>query len=804
MGKDINSCYSNLSAFNLDVKNILDTQAANPDSHSLMFETIFLLYRSGHIQPAKSLVESLIIFLEKKGIEQTLLEKSYITLAKILFNEKKYLECLSVLKKSLFINTLNSEVWFLLGKNYRQLNLETQMLNSYFRGLEIAGDLIIAYELTKELIAISIKKLSTKLELFEKFKEILNKHYYCKKNNFNFDWFIHTVENNSIKIPKVIHRVWLGKNPIPEIYENYFDEWKSLHPEWNFYTWYDKDVEDFISYDKIQVANTYAGKADIARYEILYKYGGIYLDCDIKLLKPLDYLLENSSQRFIVCNEDNLFNFHCSIGFIASVPGFYVLYDAITRLQDLNINCYQPDVSTGPLFFRQCLGYDLSEIDLISTDKFYPYLYNEPIEILNLLELNDTYGIHVWAASWQNTKNNDPQLNVEQLLAAYINRLQKIKDNIYFVVIGANDGVQNDSLTHFILTNNWQGIFVEPLPDIFLKLVLNYHQFQDRLQFENSAISDVSTSTAINRVKPIAVKRGDVPDWADGIASLHNDRNAIGGYSLGKLFEQKMDDLAYKKIEENTVSQEIKCITFQELVNKYNITEIDILQIDCEGHDYKIFEQIDLNIFKPFFVKIGVCNLTKDELELTVYKLKSHDYIIYRTVTDLYCFKKLYFSRESVEQIEANNNLEILDSNFQLRDNNLIIFPNWKQAEELVYEDLASVIKSIFTHPNKSRITLLIDNSDISDEDANFILSGVIINLLQQENLDITGEEPEISLIGQISEKQWESLLQRIHARIVLNHENKVAVTKVKAENLLIFDLEGLENQISINSASTY
>jgi hypothetical protein len=144
----------------------------------------------------------------------------------------------------------------------------------------------------------------------------------------------------------------------------------------------------------------------------------------------------------------------------------------------------------------------------------------------------------------------------------------------------------------------------------------------------------------------------------------------------------------------------------------------------------------------------------------------------------------------------SNGDEPYSDLEFELRDINLIVFPDWKQPEEFLYQDLANVIRSFITHPDQNRMTLLIENSDIPNEDARFIISGVIINLLQQEHLDITENEPEISLIGELSGIQWELVLQKIHARIVLENENKQAITKVEAENIPNFTLEELEIQI--------
>lgn len=116
-----------------------------------------------------------------------------------------------------------------------------------------------------------------------------------------------------------------------------------------------------------------------------------------------------------------------------------------------------------------------------------------------------------------------------------------------------------------------------------------------------------------------------------------------------------------------------------------------------------------------------------------------------------------------------------LSSALKLSEVNLIIFPDWSQPEELISQDLARVIRVSATHPDRSYLTLLIDTSNISDEEANLIVSGVVMNLLMEEDLDVT-QGAKISLIGKLSEIQWEALLSHIHARIVLENENEQAI----------------------------
>jgi hypothetical protein len=125
----------------------------------------------------------------------------------------------------------------------------------------------------------------------------------------------------------------------------------------------------------------------------------------------------------------------------------------------------------------------------------------------------------------------------------------------------------------------------------------------------------------------------------------------------------------------------------------------------------------------------------------------------------------------------------------KLKDINFIIFPDWSQPEESLSLELERVIKAIATHPERSQMTLLVGTDKITDEDANLVLSSVTLNLLMQDELDVT-EGSEISLVGKLEEIQWEVLLPRVHARIVLENENQPAIAAVKADTIPVWKLD--------------
>ncbi len=79
--------------------------------------------------------------------------------------------------------------------------------------------------------------------------------------------------------------------------------------------------------------------------------------------------------------------------------------------------------------------------------------------------------------------------------------------------------------------------------------------------------------------------------------------------------------------------------------------------------------------------------------------------------------------------------------------------------------------------------TLLIDNSNISAEDADLILSSVAMNLLMELELEVD-EGPEIVLVGELSQIQWSALIPQLQGRIKLDNENKEAIAKAKVQEI--------------------
>jgi glycosyltransferase involved in cell wall biosynthesis len=137
--------------------------------------------------------------------------------------------------------------------------------------------------------------------------------------------------------------------------------------------------------------------------------------------------------------------------------------------------------------------------------------------------------------------------------------------------------------------------------------------------------------------------------------------------------------------------------------------------------------------------------------------------------------------------------IETTLSRFNLRETNFIIFPDWCVSEDDLGLELGQIIQVLASHPNQSQMTLLIDISNISEEDANLMLSSVAMNLLMAEDLDVS-DGPEISLISSLSQIEWEALKPHLYGRIAMEYENTEIVTALPATQIPVFEINHLSN----------
>ena len=95
-----------------------------------------------------------------------------------------------------------------------------------------------------------------------------------------------------MSIPKIIHQIWIGTKPSPSKFMN---TWKDKNPDFDYIKWNEQEFIQrgivFETQSKIDSIEEINGKADIIRWELLWKYGGVFLDADSICIEPIDDVL---------------------------------------------------------------------------------------------------------------------------------------------------------------------------------------------------------------------------------------------------------------------------------------------------------------------------------------------------------------------------------------------------------------------------------------------------------------------------------------------------------------------------------
>lgn len=221
------------------------------------------------------------------------------------------------------------------------------------------------------------------------------------------------------KIPKIIHQIWLGGS-VPQKYKKYIDSIKEKNPEYEYRLWTDSAVDTFEMKNRklFNACDNIGAKSDILRYEILERFGGIYLDTDFLALKSFDSLLGFDFFGGIGgqhIHKPEVFN-----GLIGCVPNHPVLkkcIDGLSHKSAAEISSSQKTTKfkaamkiikfSGPQYFTQVFLNNTDEFSnsIVLPDKYFYSLparlrdkYNE--DTINQYITKDSIVVHLWGCTW--------------------------------------------------------------------------------------------------------------------------------------------------------------------------------------------------------------------------------------------------------------------------------------------------------------------------------------------------------------------------------------------------------------------
>ena len=182
---------------------------------------------------------------------------------------------------------------------------------------------------------------------------------------------------------------------------------------------------------------------------------------------------------------------------------------------------------------------------------------------------------------------------------------------LYFIQVGANDGVFGDPLRSFILKYQWRGILIEPQPQIFELLKQNYRNQAENLTFENCAISPESSSLTLHVPRISGV-----------------DSASIYRSSVASVFKSKVAKQSNVK-EADLQAIQVPCKTLDYLLSEHGIDSFDVLQIDAEGYDYQVLKSLDFSTTSPELIQFETGHLSVLESRNAAELLHKAGYRIY-------------------------------------------------------------------------------------------------------------------------------------------------------------------------------
>lgn len=211
-------------------------------------------------------------------------------------------------------------------------------------------------------------------------------------------------------IPKIIHYCWYGNKMKPFLTKLYIESWKRCLPDYQIMEWNESnsplDANDFVR--EAYQSKKYAFVADYVRLYVLYKYGGIYLDTDVLVLKSFNPFLNDKGFSCFETLQNYIIGtavIGCEAGneFIGSFLNYY------SNRHFINNGCY--DVMANTFIFR----FLLEPYGLICNNRkqtlsngfvIYPRTYfSAKINIGNKLDITEnTVCIHNFAESWISPK----------------------------------------------------------------------------------------------------------------------------------------------------------------------------------------------------------------------------------------------------------------------------------------------------------------------------------------------------------------------------------------------------------------
>eukprot|EP00040_Diaphanoeca_grandis_P024279 m.133223 g.133223 ORF g.133223 m.133223 type:complete len:306 (+) comp29663_c0_seq1:110-1027(+) len=241
-------------------------------------------------------------------------------------------------------------------------------------------------------------------------------------------------------------------------------------------------------------------------------------------------------------------------------------------------------------------------------------------------------------------------IRVAQCQACYMETLMALtKEQGMDMVLGANDGISYDPAWYF---GYWKAVphhkivWVEPIPDLFRKLTNNTKHIENKLLLNLAVRPDSMTQTELDFVCwdmglmdqvldhgapdpiPASAGSGIKTYWRALCSSSVNALNEASDLYRGPKFNQLPEEekaSVKATVQQYQVQYRVPALKTGEILDKYNLKDIQYLQIDVEGLDNEIIKSLPLGV-DGFYPKM-ILYENHQGFEVKQY-LESHGYFV--------------------------------------------------------------------------------------------------------------------------------------------------------------------------------
>lgn len=230
-------------------------------------------------------------------------------------------------------------------------------------------------------------------------------------------------------IPKKIHYCWFGKKEKPQFLQKCIDSWSVFCPDYEIIEWNENnyDVSRHAYTAEAYEREKYGFVTDVARLDILYEHGGLYMDTDVTLLRNLDDLLYQSG--FIGTEKWGNVNTGGGCGF---VPGHPILKE----LLDYRDN-YHFVLEDGSFNIETCGMYETrvlinhgfkpdGQLQSVKGVTIYPSYINHPYDYMSCEDQRKetTVSIHHFYGGWMEEEDKQNRANTQRNFQAIKRRME--------------------------------------------------------------------------------------------------------------------------------------------------------------------------------------------------------------------------------------------------------------------------------------------------------------------------------------------------------------------------------------------